>query len=118
MQGISKRQHQHLTEALLQLERVFSRIEQKLDQQTGKRLKVIPASAEIEARRKELEESYEQYQAMLAALEAHVKQYQKRFLQIKQQDIGNRIRELRKQLPPDSNELLFLRESIASAYGA
>ena len=121
MHGISRTRHVHLVDALLQLENIFAGIERKLVDsglQTGGRpLKVIPTSAELKAKRLELENSHEIYLDMLGTLAFHIAAYEDLFADIKVHYVGNRLKELKKHVQPNSIAAEKLRAGISLAYG-
>ncbi len=111
----------HLVDALRQLENIFAGIERNLAasglQIDWQPLKVIPTSAELKEKRKELENSHEVYLEMLNALAFHISVYEDLFADIKVKYVGNRLKELKKSVQPNSIAAEKLKESISLAYG-
>lgn len=128
MKAISHRQHKLLTAALLEVESLLSDIKQNWTEPSSQvslqLVKMMPhlqarqaASAELKAKRKELENSHQVYLDMLDALAFHIATYEDLFTTIKVQYVGNRLKELKKLIQPNSIASERLRASISLAYG-
>ncbi|TCC82820.1 hypothetical protein [Pedobacter hiemivivus] len=128
MKAISKRQHQLLIAVLLEVESLLLDIEQNRAEPASQVLlqpvKMMPhlqdrqaASAELKAKRMELENSHQIYLKMLDALAFHIAVYEDLFAEIKVHYIGNRLKELKKHVQPNSKTAEKLKESISFAYG-
>lgn len=121
MHGISRTRHAHLVDALLQLENIFADIERNLIasglQAEVQPLTVIPTSAELKAKRLALENSHQVYLDMLDALAFQIAAYEDLFADIKVHYVGNRLKELKKHVQPNSIAAEKLRAGISLAYG-
>ena len=128
MKAISYRQHKLLSAALLEVESLLSDIEQNWTepslQVSLQPVKIMPhlqarqaASAELKAKRIELEGSHQVYLDMLDALAFHIATYEDLFTTIKVQYVGNRLKELKKHVQPNSIASERLRAGISLAYG-
>jgi hypothetical protein len=128
MKAISHPQHKLLTAALLEVESLLSDIEQNRTETSSQvslqPVKMLPhlqdtqtAAAELKAKRMELENSHQVYLKMLDALAFHIASYEDLFAEIKVHYVGNRLKELKKRVQPNSIAGEKLRESIILAYG-
>lgn len=106
MQGISQSKHQHLVDALLQLERLLSiDIKQDTDKQQAAEL------------RQTLETLHGQYHQQVKELSDLILDYQNLFQKTKLQFLSPKLKELRQQVPQDKPVFPLLAENIRLVYG-
>lgn len=91
MQGINRSKHEHLVDALLQLEHLVSGVEDS----TGTP-DLQATSAALRAKRLELEKSHQVYLDMLDNLAFHIAAYKGLFAEIKVYFVGNSLKKLKK----------------------
>lgn len=103
MQGINRHRHVNLVETLLQLENKFANLADEV--------------ADLKTKRVELENSYALYLQMLDALAFHIADYEDLFNDVKVNYVGNRLKELKKQMQSKSVDYDALKDSIVLAYG-
>ncbi len=106
MQAISKKRHEHLKEALLQMEGLFS--DQQKDcgclQQSG-------------VYNRDLETMYRNYERLLKELSRQITAYEILYSEVKVQFLGKKLKELKKQIPAEKSAFVMLQTSIRLAYG-
>jgi len=106
MQGISQSKHQHLVDALLQLENLLNRdFKQDTDKQHASEL------------RSELEAMHRKYDEQMRELFDLILDYQDLFNKAKIQFLSPKLKELRKQVPQNTRLYTVLTENIQLAYG-
>lgn len=106
MQGISTSKHQHLVDALLQLERVL-----------GQDFKADTDLQEAAEYRGELERMHEEYEHLLMHLSELIVNYNELSGKVKIQFLSKKLKELKKQTPQDRPVFQLLMENIRLAYG-
>ncbi|HEK22392.1 MAG TPA: hypothetical protein ENO28_18265 [Bacteroidetes bacterium] len=106
MQGISTAKHQHLVDALLQLEKLLSRdFKQDTDRQQAEELRL------------ELEAMHNSYNKQVNALAELIGDYHELFTKAKMQFLSPKLKELRKQAEQDTRILPLLAQNIRLVYG-
>jgi hypothetical protein len=106
MQGISTAKHQHLVDALLQLENLLSGdYRQDSDRQLALELKT------------ELEAMHASYQQQVKELSELIMAYQDLFHRAKMQFLSPKLKALRKQSEHDARIMPLLTRNIQLVYG-
>lgn len=106
MQSISRSKHQHLVDALLQLENLLGRdFKQDLDKQQ---------SAEL---RHELEVMHKRYNKQVRELSDLITDYEEMFCKVKMQFLSPKLKELKKQSKQDTRLMPLLVQNIRLVYG-
>ena len=106
MQGISKARHEHLTDALLQLESLLSTEQQE----SG----CLEQAADYRERLEALHQSYER---ILTDLAWQIEAYEALYSQVKVQFLGKRLKELKKDMHGRQPAYPLLQANIRLAYG-
>lgn len=106
MQGINQSKHQHLVDALLQLENLLY-----MDSKANADLQ---QAAEL---RQQLETMRRDYNRQIAELAELIADYQQLFNKAKIQFLSPKLKELRKQVPQNTKLYTVLTENIQLAYG-
>lgn len=106
MQGISTAKHQHLVDALLQLERELSR-----DFKTDLALQ---QAAEY---RTELEAMHRNYERLLDELSRQITEYEILYSHVKIRFLGKKLKELKKEISAEMKDFPVLVQNIHLVYG-
>lgn len=105
MQGINQSKHQHLVDALLQLENLLY-----MDSKANADLQ---QAAEL---RQQLETMRRDYNRQIAELAELIADYQQLFNKAKMQFLSPKLKALRKQVPHDKTVFQLLVENIQVVY--
>jgi hypothetical protein len=122
MNGISKSKHEHLIEALLQLENLLLEKGQVLSSDTDDLCDyedpadIINACKAAGKARVELEEIYTSYNLTLESLSALIKKYDELYNFIRAEYISKRLKELKRSIQPDNIQFQSLRDNIRTVY--
>jgi soluble cytochrome b562 len=103
MQGISQSKHQHLVDALLQMEQVLKQNRECVEQAVEYRV--------------ELESMHKNYERLLDKLANQISEYEALYAHVKIQYVGKKLKELKKEIPVEKPAFALLTENIRLAYG-
>lgn len=106
MQGINQSKHQHLLDALLQMERLLVSEQRECA--------CVHQTAEY---RRELEDMHLNYRRLLDELSRQISAYEDLFSQVKTQYLGKKLKELKKKIPTEKPAFVRLVENIRLTYG-
>ncbi|MEO6148751.1 MAG: hypothetical protein ABIN95_00070 [Mucilaginibacter sp.] len=121
MQGISKSKHEHLLEALQQLEELlFAKEGLKIKTEvetagTAPDLQQVLRDA-ISAR-EELQQLYISYNITLESLALIISKYDKLYYHLRSDYVSKKLKELKREMPVTDEQFKLLKEGIHSAYG-
>jgi hypothetical protein len=106
MQAISKKRHERLKDALLQMKGLLS------DGQ-----KECSCLQQVEDYNRELETMYRNYDRLLKELSRQITAYEILYSEAKVQFLGRKLKALKKEIPTEMPAFVMLQASIRLAYG-
>jgi hypothetical protein len=106
MHGISRSRHEHLKDALLQMEGLLKECD----------LEPSCLQQAMEYNR-ELESMYQNYQRLLKELSRQITDYEILYIEVKVQFLGKKLKQLKKEIPVEKPAFSVLQASIKLAYG-
>lgn len=106
MHGISKSRHEHLLDALLQMEGLLKECDLERS--------CIQQAAEYN---RELESMYQNYQRLLKELSRQITDYEILYIEVKVQFLGKKLKQLKKEIHIEKPAFSVLQASIKLAYG-
>lgn len=106
MHGISKSRHEHLHNAMLQMEELLS----SNDRDCG----FLHQAADYD---RELESMYQNYERLLKELSSQITAYEILYSEVKVQFLGRKLKELKKEIPSEMPAFAMLQASIRLTYG-
>ncbi|EOR95761.1 hypothetical protein ADIARSV_1074 [Arcticibacter svalbardensis MN12-7] len=105
MHGISKSRHEHLHNALLQMEELLA----SNGRDSGFSQQAVDYNLELEA-------MYQNYEQLLKELSRQITAYEILYSEVKVQFLGKKLKELKKRIQAEKPAYLVLQASIKLAY--
>lgn len=106
MHGISKSRHEHLKDALLQMEGLLKECN----------LECCFLQQAVDYNR-ELESMYQNYQQLLKELSRQITDYEILYIEVKVQFLGKKLKQLKKEIPTEKPAFSVLQANIKLTYG-
>lgn len=106
MQGINRKQYGHIVDALLRMERLLS-----------DRQKECTTLKQAEDYKRDLESMYINYERLLKELSEQITAYEILYSEVKVQFLSKKLKEMKKEIPPEKPAFVMLQTSIKLVLG-